>query len=144
MTRRQFHLGALAFLARAGVSGARGSELAVIVHRSNRFDCLSCAKLKYLYLRKVSRWPWGAQVEPIDVAAPRSVRSAFLQRVLQTTDEEMAVYWIDQREVHGISPPVQVRDSAAAKALVASRPGAISFIPAADLDDTVKNIRLEP
>jgi hypothetical protein len=144
MTRRRFQFVFGAFLARAATAGWRQTGFAVIVHPSNRFDSLNRTRLKYLFLRKVSRWPWGAQVEPVDLAVGNPARLEFLRQVLETTEEEFGVYWIDQRAVHGINPPATAKTAAAVKTLVASRPGAIAYIPTAELDDTVKAIRVEP
>ena len=115
----------------------------MIVHPSNRFDALSRSKVTYLFLRKVSRWPWGAEVAPADLPANESVRKEFVKRVLRMTEEQLAELWIDQRATRGISPPVEVRDAAAAKLWVAGRPGGIAYIPLSALDSSVKAIRVD-
>ena len=97
----------------------------MIVHPSNRFDTLSRSKVSYLFLRRVSRWPWGAEVAPVELSNPNKVRGEFIAQVLRTTEEQLQAYWIDQRTTRGVSPPVQVPDVQSVKALVAARPGAI-------------------
>ena len=116
----------------------------VIVHPSNRFDALSRSKASYLFLRKVSRWPSGAEVGAIDLAANQPIRREFVQQVLQMSEEQLAEYWIDQRATRGVSPPAEVRDAAAAKRWGAAKPGGIAYIPSSALDGTVKAIRVEP
>jgi hypothetical protein len=115
----------------------------VIVHPSNRFDVLSRSKVSYLFLRKVSRWPWGAEVAPLDLAKNERVRRVFVQRVLGISEEQLAEYWIDQRATRGVSPPLQVRDAAAAKLWVAARPGGIAYVPLSAVDATVKALRID-
>ena len=145
MTRRQYlSLTAGIALAPAIARGKHEEPFVVIVHPSNRFDALSRSKLSFLFLRKVSRWPWGAEVFPIDVAANPSARLQFTEQVLRTTEEKLAEYWIDQRATRGVSPPIQVPGAMAAKSLVAGRPGAIAYIIASELDGTVKAIRVDP
>ena len=145
MTRRQnLSLTAGIALAPAIAPGKREEAFVVIVHPSNRFDALSRSKLSFLFLRKVSRWPWGAEVFPIDVAANPSARLQFTEQVLRTTEEKLAEYWIDQRATRGVRPPIQVPGAMAAKSLVAGRPGAIAYIIASELDGTVKAIRVDP
>jgi hypothetical protein len=145
MTRREYlSLVAGVALAPAVARGKHDEAFVVIVHPSNRFDALSRSKLTFLFLRKVSRWPWGAEVFPIDVAANRSMRREFTEQVLRTTEEKLAEYWIDQRATRGVSPPMQVPGGTAAKSLVAGRPGAIAYITASELDGTVKAIRVDP
>jgi hypothetical protein len=145
MTRRQcIGLAASVFWASRQAFGSHKEEFVVIVHPSNRFDSLSRSKLSYAFLRKVSRWPWGAEVAPADLAANEPIRREFVQQVLQMTEEELAGYWIDQRATRGVSPPAEVRDAAAAKLWVAARSGGIAYIPSSALDGIVKAIRIEP
>ena len=120
MTRRQYiRCGVSALWASRHILGMFNDDFAVIVHPSNRFDALSRSKVSYLFLRKVSRWPWGAEVAPLDLARSEPVREVFVQHVLGISEEQLAEYWIDQRATRGVSPPPQVRDAAAAKLWVA-------------------------
>ena len=115
----------------------------MIVHPSNQFDALSRSKVSYLFLRKVSRWPWGAEVAALDLSGDEPIHRDFVQKVLRLSEEQLAEYWIDQRATRGVSPPIQVRDAAAAKLWVAARPGGIAYIPSSALDSTVKAIRID-
>jgi hypothetical protein len=145
MTRRQYlRLAAGVIVVPAPGDAKNEIEFVVIVHPSNQFDALSRSKLNLLFLRKVSRWPWGAEVEPINLASDGPVRREFTRQVLGTTEEQLTAYWIDQRATRGVSLPIRVPDGVAAKALVSSRPGAIAYIPAAELDGTVKVLRVDP
>ena len=149
MTRRSclnLALGALWGARRSACANGGGSpeELIVIVHPSNPFLALSCTKLSYLFLKKVSRWPSGAEALPIDLARDAWARRRFQRQVLRLTEEEIDQYWIGQRATRGIGPPPQVSGVAAAKSWVAARPGGIAYIPASALDSTVKSIRVEP
>jgi hypothetical protein len=82
-------------------------------------------------------------VAPLDLAQSEPVRGIFVQHVLGISEEQLAEYWIDQRATRGVSPPVEVRDAAAAKLWVAKRPGGIAYIPSSALDSTVKAIRVD-
>ena len=144
MTRRQYlRLAASVFWASRQALGSPREKFVVIVHPSNRFDALSRSKVSYLFLRKVSRWPWGAEVAPLDLAGDEPVRRVFVQQVLRLSEEQLAEYWIDQRATRGVSPPLQVRDAAAAKLWVAAKPGGIAYIPSSALDGTVKAMRVD-
>jgi hypothetical protein len=144
MTRRQYlRLAASVLWASHHALGSLTEKFVVIVHPSNRFDSLSRSKVGYLFLRKVSRWPWGAEVAALDLAEDQPIRREFVQQVLQMAEEQLAEYWIDQRATRGVSPPPQVRDAAAAKLWVAARPGGIAYIPSSALDGTVKAIRID-
>ena len=144
MTRRHYiRLGAGVLWASRQALGNFGEEFVVIVHPSNRFDALSRSKVSYLFLRKVSRWPWGAEVAPLDLALSEPIRRLFVQQVLGISEEQLAEYWIDQRATRGVSPPLQVRDVAAAKLWVAVKPGGVAYIPSSALDGTVKTLRID-
>ena len=144
MTRRQYmRVAASAFWFSRLALGSRTEEFVVIVHPSNRFDALNRPQVGHAFLRTVSRWPWGAEVAPADLAANEPVRGEFLQQVLRMTEEQLANYWIDQRAARGVSPPAQLRDAAAAKLWVAARPGGIAYIPSSALDGTVKALRVD-
>jgi DNA-binding transcriptional LysR family regulator len=132
----------LSTLGNAG--GPREEEFVLIVNRSNQFDSLNRSKIGFLFLRKVSRWPWGAEAEPIDLPPRESGRRWFSNQVLRITEEQVDEYWIDQRATRGVNPPIQVPNAAAARALVAARPGAIAYIPAAAVDGTVKVLKVDP
>jgi len=149
MTRRnclQLALGALWGARRTATANGGGSrqDLVVIVHPSNPFRSLGSTKLSYLFLKKVSRWPNGAEALPIDLAPGARARQKFQRQVLRLTEEQLADYWIGQRATRGIGPPPQVGEAAAARSWVAARPGGIAYIPASELDSTVKPIRVEP
>jgi hypothetical protein len=144
MTRRQYlRLAASVLWASRHALGSLQEKFVVIVHPSNQFDALSRSKVSYLFLRKVSRWPWGAEVAALDLAGDEPIRREFVQQVLRLSEEQLADYWIDQRATRGVSPPLQVRDAAAAKLWVAARPGGIAYIPSSALDSTVKAIRID-
>jgi hypothetical protein len=144
MTRRQYiRLAACAFGALLNAREGPRQEFVVIVHLSNQFGALSCSRVSYLFLRKVSRWPWGAEAAPADLAANEPVRRAFVEQVHRMTGEQLAEYWIDQRATRGVSPPFEVGSAEAAKLWVASKPGGIAYIPKAALDGTVKALRVD-
>jgi hypothetical protein len=123
--------------------GEDRKPIVVIVNKSNRFDTLRRSQVEIIFLRKVSRWPWGPETIPIDLPERSPVRETFVQTILNSSFERLAVYWIDQKVTRSLSAPMQAANAAAAKSLVASKPGAIAYIPAEALDDTVKAIKVE-
>jgi hypothetical protein len=131
-------------LPRPAIAQVKDQAFVVIVHPSNKFDALSRSKLSFLFLRKVSRWPWGAEVEPVDLAPNQPARHEFMRQVLRTNERDLDQYWIDQTATRGVSRPVQMTGAAEARSVVAMRPGAIAYIPAAELDRTVKVLRVDP
>ncbi len=115
----------------------------LIVNKSNQIFELSPSKVKLIFLRKISRWPWGAEILPVDLPDQHPARRALVKAILESTPENMGVYWIEQKVSRGLSPPSRVNDVQAAKALVAARPGGVAYIPASDVDDTVRIIQVK-
>lgn len=142
MTRRLFFL--MPGLVRLTLArSAAVDDFVVIVHKSNHFDSISRSKLGYLFQRKISRWPWGAEVMPIE-PADAVLLKGFAETVLHTTPEALAVYWIDQKATRSVDPPLRAPNVQAAIESVATRPGAIAYIPSpSTLDERIKVLRLE-
>lgn len=115
-----------------------GKKFVIIVHKSNKLESLGSSKLELIYLRKVSRWPWGAEILPIDLPDRSPLRRAFAETVLERSLDDLSLYWIDQKVTRNVNPPIEVSSVAAIKALVASRAGAIAYIPPGNVDGTVK------
>jgi ABC-type phosphate transport system substrate-binding protein len=135
--------GAAGLLTESPMLGENPAQFVLIVNKANKIETLSAAKLKVIYLRKMSRWPWGSDIVPIDLPDSSALRRSFAATILDSTSEKMAAYWIEQKVTGNVNPPMQAASVAAVKAAVASQPGAIAYIPAADMDDTVKLLKLE-
>jgi hypothetical protein len=54
----------------------------------------------------------------------------------------MSEYYVAQSMTQGVTPPSTQKSSRAILRFVASVPGAISYVPPADLDDTVNVIKV--
>src|SRR4030088_3406988 len=107
MTRYLSLVVVLSVIAELGSASAlREEEIVLIVNRSNQFDSLNRSKIAFLFLRKVSRWPWGAKAEPIELTAHGPARRWFSKQVLRITEEQVDEYWIDQRATRGVRPPI--------------------------------------
>ena len=118
-------------------------SFAVIVHKSNKFDALNRSKIAAMFMGKISRWPWGAEAIPIDLRDSTAIKSFFVKTVLKSSLEEMKVFWIEQKLTRNVDPPFQAMDALAAKLLVASKPGAIAYIPSELVDASVKELKIE-
>jgi hypothetical protein len=137
-------LGLGCLLISLALSGSTSERtFAVIVHKSNKFDTLNRSKVAAMFMGKISRWPWGAEAIPIDLRDSAAIKSVFVKTVLKSSLEELNVYWIDQKITRNVNPPLQAIDALAAKLQVASKPGAIAYIPSEMVDATVKELRIE-
>ena len=67
----------------------------------------------------------------------------FSKQVLNRSVREMAEYWVQQSMTQGLTPPSTQRSARAVLRFVASVPGAISYVPPAEVDDTVNVVAIK-
>lgn len=127
-----------AFLTGTSMDSQDRPHFAIIVNKSNQIHDLSAGKVKLIFLRKISRWPWGAEMLPVDLLDSNPLRQAFVKSMMESSFADLAVYWIDQKVTRGLYPPLRAANPQEAKALVAARLGGIAYIPASDMDDSVR------
>ncbi len=122
--------------------GAADPAFAVVVHPSNQFDSLSRAKVNFLFKPKVSRWPWGAQAEPVDLPEHSAARLWLAGTMLRTSQDSLTEYWIEERTSRGAAPP-QVADASATRRLVSGHRGGIGYVSFFEVGSTAKVLRVE-
>jgi ABC-type phosphate transport system substrate-binding protein len=114
----------------------------VIVNKNNQITRLSASKVKVIFLRNVSRWPWGAEILPIDLPDKNPARKAFLTSIMASSADQMDVYWIDQKVSRSVDRPMRAASAKEARMLVASRPGAVAYVPTDETDNTVRVLEI--
>lgn len=119
------------------------NSFVVIVNKANGVGTISKGMLRTIYLRKISRWPSGAEIAPIDMPSGSQPRAAFSREILKVSLEDLAVYWIDQHITRSIRPPKELETMTAIKEQVAARPGAIAYIPLEAVDGTIKALEVQ-
>lgn len=133
--------GALSF-ARGAASGDHG--FVVIVNRANPLTSLKRNKVAAIFMGQISsRWPFGAEIVPVNLPPKSPARVTFFKQILKMGQDEWKAYWIDQKLTRNLDPPQRAADPAEAKRIVASKPGAIAYIPTDALDNTVKVLAIE-
>jgi hypothetical protein len=126
------------------VSPARAQTagpIAVIINPHNPEDGLAVEDLRHLYLGVRTAFPNGAPV--VLLALPR-LSARFYASALQMSPDEVKRYWIGL-VFSGDSavPPKAISSVIQLKRLVARHPGAVGFIPAVDVDTTVRVVDIE-
>lgn len=133
---------ALAVLPLVPVSlpAAPAAGFVIVVNRDNPVVSLSLPELQRMYRKQTRMWPHGEPVVPVDRDATSEIRQAFSETVLNRSVREMGEFWVQQSITQGLTPPTSLRSSRAVLRFIASVPGAIGYVPAAEMDDTVKRI----
>ena len=129
----------------ASASRAEGPEsVAIVVHPDVAIEELSMAQLRRIFLADQQFWPDNSRITLL-VRAPGAVeRQRVLDEIYQMSEGQFRQYWIAKifRAEVAAGPKI-VLSSNMALDLVTAIPGSITFIPVADVDDTVKILRID-
>lgn len=79
---------------------------------------------------------------PVDWEASSEIRKQFSKKVHGKSVLEMRDFWIQQSITVGLNPPTTLKSARAILRFVASVAGAISYLPADEVDDSVKTIKV--
>ncbi|MGL1887854.1 MAG: hypothetical protein OCD76_15170 [Reichenbachiella sp.] len=121
----------------AGVTFA--GDYVVIVNPSNGLSSLSKGELKRVFTGKMKQVD-GKKAVPINFAYDNATAQAFIPEVTGKDVNKYKKYWVEQMIKGKGTAPMIKANSAAIKALVSQIPGAVGYVPAADVDATVKKI----
>ena len=119
-------------------------DLAIIVNQSNPVDNLSQQELRTVFLGERSHWPNGRRITLVMMEPGFAERKAVLHEIYHMNESDFSRHFMQglfTGEVF-VSPktlasPVGVRK------FVFNVPGAIGYVRASDVDDTVKVIRID-
>ncbi len=120
-----------------GISLTPPQEIVVVVHPSVPLQHLSTSELQHLYTMEQTKWPDGSRVQLYDLRGNDDVRQ-YLYNVLKREPHDLKRAWM--RLVlsgEGQSPTIVASTEAMLKG-VASTPGAIGYIPADRVNQSVK------
>jgi ABC-type phosphate transport system substrate-binding protein len=115
----------------------------VIVNVANPVATLTQAELRRIFMKQSRMWPHGEPMVPVDWDSTHYLRAVFSKDVLKRSVREMAEYWVQQSMTQGLTPPSTQRSARAVLRFVASVPGAISYVPPSEVDDTVRVVAIK-
>ena len=114
-----------------------GAAFVVVVNKANPVKTLTPVELRRIFMKQSRMWPHAEPMVPVDWDSTAEVRQIFSKQVLNRSVREMAEYWVQQSITQGLAPPSTQRSARAVLRFVASVPGAISYVPPGDVDETV-------
>ena len=115
----------------------------VIVNNANPVKSLTPAELRRIFMKESRMWPHGEPMVPVDWDSTHYLRSVFSRDALDRTVREMQEYWVQQSMTRGLTPPSTQRSARAVLRFVASVPGAISYVPPSEVDETVRVVPIK-
>jgi ABC-type phosphate transport system substrate-binding protein len=140
---RRFLLAVAVILLWASASSSESPTFVIIVNKTNPVRALPVVELRRIFMKQSRMWPHAEPMVPVDWESTAEIRRMFSKQVLNRSVREMAEYWVQQSMTQGIAPPSTQRSARAVLRFVASVPGAISYVPPADVDDTVNVVAIK-
>jgi hypothetical protein len=136
----------LVVAAYAAEADARGNEappgFRVVVHPTNPESLATRQLVSDVFLKKVSRWPNGEPIRPVDLALGSAVREVFSQNVLRRSAAAVRSYW-QQRIFTGRGvPPPEVASDADVLRYVREHAGGIGYVSMAADPAAVKVLQI--
>ncbi|HEY7884953.1 MAG TPA: phosphate ABC transporter substrate-binding protein [Cellvibrionaceae bacterium] len=118
------------------------ADVVVITHPSGP-DSMTQNQVRDLYIGRSKQLPDGHTADPIDLASGHALRDEFHTTVTGRSQAQLNAFWSQQVFTGKGQPPRTLDTTTAVKTAVASTPGAIGYITADEVDDSVKVV-LQP
>ena len=100
----------------------------IIVHPSNAAGALDRRFCEDAFLKKVTVWPDGAAIHPVDLPPESPVRRSFTEYVLRRSVSAVKTYW-QQRIFSGREvPPPELDDDDQVVTYVLKHEGAVGYV----------------
>ena len=128
MIKKLFPLVAAVVGLMAGAPAAAAQEYLVIVNDANTVETVNRDELSQIFLKRVSQWPNGNPVVPVDLSESSSTREAFSQAVHGRPVSAIEAYW--QRQIfsgRGV-PPVEKSAETEVIEYVRTNPHAVGYV----------------
>jgi hypothetical protein len=142
MKRRNLLLATLALATTLAVgtapAGADVEEIAVIVHKSNPVGAMNRSQLSTLFKARSIQFPGGGRASPVNLPPENPLRQEFDWVVLGLKPDEVERFWLDSKIRSGVGSPRKLSGPAAVLRYVGAEETAIGYVPAADVDGSVR------
>lgn len=132
---------ALVLLAPAS-RAAEPVRIVVIVHPTRTVE-LSPEMLAQIYLRRKRFWDDGTPIVPLNLEAGVKLREEFSRAVLRQSEIRLGDYW-NRQYFYGIFPPATLASTKAVLRYVAADPNALGYVPADEVDPSVRVVLSVP
>lgn len=135
---------AVAVLAAFRPATAAAQEgFAVVVNSGSSVTSLTRQQVADIFMKRVTEWPGGGEVHPVDLPAVSPVRDAFSRAVHGRPGSAVASYWGQQLFSGRAVPPPQRPNDRAIIQFVRGDAAAIGYVAAASVTFDIKTIRIQ-
>ena len=143
MGRLLHHLTVVCLLAGGLLTGLARADVVVVVAADSPVETLTRAALTDIYLGRLNRFPDGTAAVPVDQSERSPEHEAFYREYLGRTPAEIKSHWSRLIFTGRGRPPRSVRDGREMAEAVAAQPGAIGYLDAALVNDSLRVVRIE-
>jgi ABC-type phosphate transport system substrate-binding protein len=123
---------------------ASDDSLAIVVNRSNPVENLSFNELRKIFLGEQTHWSNGRRITVVMLEPGKTERQAVLAQIYKMGEKDFNNYFLHGMftgEIH--AAPKALPTSTEVRKFVLNVPGAIGYVKAPEVDDSVKVVRVE-
>lgn len=142
MQRMLNYAARLALIALAIAPLAHAGNLRIVVNTGNEMSSVDKSEVKRIYTGRMTEWG-KLKIVPINLTLDSEEAREFLKTYVGMTVQEYREYWVAQQIKGAGTAPMIQKAADNVKAMVSQIPGAIGYIPSADIDTTVKALSVE-
>jgi hypothetical protein len=119
-------------------------SLAIVVNESNPVTDLSFGELRKIFLGERSHWPNGRRITLVMIEPGRPERAAMLRELYHMNETELNRHFLHALFTGQVLvSPKTLNTPLGVCKFVFNVPGAIGFLRASDVDDSVRVIRID-
>jgi hypothetical protein len=108
--------------------GAAAPVYVLIVHPGNAATSLERAFVEDAFLKKVTRWPNGDVIRPVDLAPDSPVRRKFSEEVIKRPVAAVRIYWQQIIFAGRDVPPPELDTDEEVVKFVLKNPGGVGYV----------------
>jgi phosphate transport system substrate-binding protein len=119
-------------------------SLAIVVNRVNPIEDLSFAELRKIFLGERSHWPHGRRIAVAMLQQGRPERETVLREIYRMTEDEYRDHFLKGLFTGEVFvSPKTLETPTVVRKFVFNAPGAIGYLRADDVDESVKVVRID-
>lgn len=119
------------------------ADVVVVVSEQNPLTTLDRAELADIYLGRLSRFPNGEPVVPVDLDEGSAARDEFYSEYLGQSPNQVKSHWSKLIFTGRGHPPRSVESGPAVAELVAGNPKAIGYVDRGHVNDSLRILSIE-
>jgi ABC-type phosphate transport system substrate-binding protein len=117
--------------------------LAIVVNRKNPISNLTLTQLRAIFLGEQKWWPHRRRVVLSAMRRGTPERAAVLRVIYKMDERDLNNYFLYQAfKGEALMPPAILRTPADVRKFLGTTPGAVGYLRASDVDDSVKVVRV--